>query len=212
VDVVLVGLTRGRPLPQIPIKGRGHRCYLAYADRLAGVAIPCLGIVSATDEAIVDLVDDINIERGGTPLSSHLDMLAVLSLSFDKKRTFSRIVTARLFNIDVLAGLKPGDGHRSMPVVGGGDGDGVYVFGSEKFAKIFVSGRGVAEALLDSTGELSEEVTLYVANVSDLHIFLVCLERGEVGVGAAVKSDDGEVKAVVGAHNLAVAFCSRADG
>ena len=33
-----------------------------------------------------------------------------------------------------------------------------------------------------------------------------------MGVGAAVEADDGEVDAVVGAHNLGVAFGVRADG
>jgi hypothetical protein len=69
-------------------------------------------------------------------------MLAVLSLSFDKKRAFSRIVATRFFNIDVLAGLKLSDGHRSVPVVGSGYDDGVYVFGNKEFAKVFGSGWG----------------------------------------------------------------------
>jgi hypothetical protein len=93
-------------------------------------------------------------------------------------------------------------------VVGCGDGDGVDVFGSEEFAKVFVGGRNVAEALLNTAGELLKEVTLHVANVGDFHIFLVGLERGEVGVGTAVKPDDGEVQTVVGAQYLSVAFCS----
>jgi hypothetical protein len=78
----------------------------------------------------VDLANDIYVEWGGTSLGSHLNVLAVLSLSFDKERALSRIVAARLFNIDVLAGLEAGDCHRSMPVVGCGDGYGVDVFRS----------------------------------------------------------------------------------
>src|SRR6185437_10021294 len=141
----------------------------------------------------------------------HLDLLAVLALGLDEQSALGGVVAAGLFDVNVLACLKSEDGHRCVPVVGRGDGDGVYIFGGEGLAEVFVGGGRIAELLLDGAGELVESVAVDVADVGDLRMLLVCLERGEVGIGAAVEADYGKIDTVIGTKNLGIAFGGRAD-
>src|ERR1700728_1206733 len=40
----------------------------------------------------------------------------------------------------------------------------------------------------------------------------ICLERREVSVGTAIKTDDGKVESIVGPKNLAIALCRSSHG
>ena len=66
---------------------------------------------------------------------------------------------------------------------------------------------GVAEVFLDVVGEAFEDVALHVADMGDVCVLAVGLERGEMGVGAAVEADDGEVEPVVCTDDLGIALC-----
>jgi hypothetical protein len=51
------------------------------------------------------------------------------------------------FDVDVLAGFDPGDGHGRMPVVRGRDGDSVDVLRGQNLAEVFLGdGLGPIEA------------------------------------------------------------------
>ena len=76
--------------------------------------------------------------RRGAALGSHLDVLAVLALRLDQQRAFGGVVAARLLDVDMLAGLKSGDGHGRVPVVGRGDGDRIDVLGGEELAEVLI--------------------------------------------------------------------------
>ena len=66
--------------------------------------------------------------------------------------------------------------------------------------------------LIGLAGELVEDGGVDVADLGDAGVFGVGLERGEVRVGAAVEADDGEVDALVGAHDLGIGFGGGGDG
>ncbi len=152
----------------------------------------------------MNFADDLDGVRRGALLGSHLHLLAVLAHGLEEQRTFSRVVATGLFYIDVLASLQSVDGHWGVPVIGRGDGDGVDVFLFENLAEVFAGCGRVAHRLLHGGGEFCEGVAVDVADVRDAGGVLICLERGEMRVGAAVKADDGEVEAVIGAEDLAV--------
>ena len=58
------------------------------------------------------------------------------------------IMSERLFDVDVFAGVARVDGHRHVPVVGAGDQDGVDVFAVEQLAIVLAGdGLGVGELL-----------------------------------------------------------------
>ena len=128
MNIVLIRFARRRPLPKTPVELRRNWNLLADADGLSRVAIPSLGEVSPSDQAIVYLVDSFIVGGVGTPLVAHLHQLAIFLLNLDQQRALGGVVAAWFFNIDVLAGLHAGDGHRRVPVVGHGNGDGVNIF------------------------------------------------------------------------------------
>src|SRR6202162_5893144 len=107
----------------------------------------------------------------------------------------------------MLPGLKTGDGHRRVPVIGRGDGDGVDIFLLENFAEVFFGYGGFTHFVLNAGREFVEDVAIDIANVRDAGSAFVGLERGEVGVGAAVETDHSKVEAIIGTEDTGVAFC-----
>ena len=202
----------GGALAEIPVEGGGDRRGLADADGLAGVGVPGVGRVGAADEAVVDLADDLDGVGRGALLGAHLDELAGLVAGGDDHGAFGGVVAAGLLDVDVLAGLYAGDGHGGVPVVGRGDGDGVDIVGGEDLAEVLLGLWSVAQVFLGAVGVLLEDVALDITDVGDLCVFSVGLEGGEMGVGAAVEADDGEVDAVVGAEDAGVAAGGGGEG
>ena len=107
----------------------------------------------------------------------------------------------------MLAGLESEDGQRGVPVVGGGDGDGVDVLGFEHAAEVLLGLGRVAEGLLGSAGKSGEDLGVDIAAIGHAGGFAVVLKRGKMGVSAPVQAVDGKVKPVVGAEDLRIAFC-----
>ncbi len=82
-------------------------------------------------------------------------------------------------------------------MIGRCNGDCVNILRSEQLAEIPVARRRVPKSLLDRARKLLKDVTLHVTDVSDSRIPFVRLQRGEVGVRAAMKADDGEIQALI---------------
>ena len=99
-----------------------------------------------------------------------------------------------------------------MPVVGSGDGDGIYILLLENSAEIFFRHRRFAHLLLHAVGELFEYVAVHIADMRDAGGVPVGLERREMSVGAPVKADDSKVQAIVGTEDLAIAFSRASHG
>ena len=133
-------------------------------------------------------------------------MIAVLPLRLYEQRAFRGIVAARLFDIDVLAGLQARDGHRRVPVVGGGDGDGVNFLQLKNCSKVLARGRRFAHLTFCFPGELLEDIRVHIANMRNARGALVGLQRGKMRICAAVKTDDCEIQPVVGTENPTIAL------
>ena len=130
-------------------------------------------------------------------MRTHLDELAALALSLNEHSAFSRIVAARLFDIDVFAGLQGVDRHGRVPMIGRSYGDRIDFFDCENVAEVFVSRRHCAAFLLHGGGELIHDVGLDITDMRDVGVLLICFQSGQVRVGTAVESDDGEVEPII---------------
>jgi hypothetical protein len=154
-------------------------------------------VIRAADDAVLNFADGFGEQRRRAALRTHLNELAVLALSLDEHNAFSRIMAARLFDVDVFAGLQGVDGHRRVPMVGRSDSDRVDFFDCENVAEVFVSRRHCAALFLHGGGELIHDVGLDITDVRDVGVLLVCFQSGQVRVRTAVESDDGEVQPIV---------------
>src|ERR1700752_1506656 len=102
----------------------------------------------------------------------------------------------------MLARMQSGDGHRRMPMVGRGNSDGVNVFLFECPAKVFLCYRSLAKLLLSAVGELAENIDVHIADMRDARKPPVRLERREMSVGPAIKTDHGKVESLIRPKNL----------
>ena len=173
--------------------------------------VPGFGIVGAANQAVVNLVHDLDGVGRGALLGAHLHHLAIFLLRLHQHRPFGRVVAAWLLDIHMLAGLEAGDGHRSMPVVRTGDADGVHILLLQNLAKILFRRGSRPHRLLGCGSKFLEDIAVYIADVRDAGALFVRLERREVRIAAAVESDHGKVQAPVRAENLAIASGVGAD-
>ena len=141
MHVVPIGTARRRALPQLPIQLGRYRRLFARADGLPHIAVPRFREVGPADYAPVNLFDDLYAVWRRALLRTHLHKPSVLLLRLHEHLSFSRIVAARFFYVDVLARLQPGDGHGCMPMVRSGNRDGVHILLFENRAKVFLHSR-----------------------------------------------------------------------
>src|SRR5271166_2968666 len=154
-----------RSLPQVPIKLCRNRCFLADAYRLSRVAIPAFGKICPADESVVYFVDRFHRARARSLLCALLHVLLVLLLSLHQHRSLGWIMASWLFNIDVLARLKSRDGERRMPVIGSGDGDGIYVLLLKNGAKVLVAGGSISQLMFSDARKLGQNRAVHIAHM-----------------------------------------------
>ena len=134
IAVVLIDL--GGAAPQIPIQvaGRGRRLLEAdTATRFAAVTVRDLQLAELAGLDGLVQTGDLGTAAG---LRAVLNDDAVLLLSLECDAAFRHVVTHRLFDIHVLAGLGGPNGHQRVPMVGSGDGDGIQVLVVQRLAHI----------------------------------------------------------------------------
>src|ERR1700691_3759549 len=90
--------------------------------------------------------------------------------------------------------------------------DRVHVSLFENPAKVYVSRGSLAHLLLRTAGELLENIAVHTADMRDTGGVPIRLERREMGVGAAIKTDNGKVEAVIRTKDLAITICSTCNG
>ncbi len=211
VDVVLVRLARCGALPEFPVELGGNRHHLADADALARVAVPGLAEIRPADQPFLDLRHGLDRVGRRSLLVAQLDELAVLLLRRQKQFALVGVVARRLLDVHVLAGLEPHQRHRRVPVLGGGDGDGIDVLRFEELADVPLLHRRLAERLLGLSRKPGELAAVDVADVG--HGAVGGLpDAFQVRLAPSVQADDGEVDAIVRAEDAGVASGVEADG
>ncbi len=79
-------------------------------------------------------------------------------------------------------------------------------FDLENFAEVRFVFRRVTEHLLGLGDKLCPDFVVDIANVRNARGLAIGVQRGKVGIAAAVEPVDDEIEAVVGAKNLRIAF------
>src|ERR1700676_5605852 len=138
----------------------------------------------------------------GAGLAAVLADAVVLLHGADELATFTRIVRASLFYVNVFPGLAGPDGHERVPMIGSGDGDGVNVFVVEELANIHVGFRLWQAELLDLSEALVGDAFVDIAESGQLGLWNT-RETVDVIVAAAAHSADGHAYAIICAENLA---------
>src|ERR1700735_3812003 len=209
--VVFIWLTRSRPLPQIPVQLRRHRRLFPRPNRLPHVAVPGLGEVGPANEAVVNLVDNFDGVRRRALLSSHLHELLILLLSLHQHRSLSRVVAAGPLDIDMFARLQTGNGHRRVPVIRGGNRDGVDILLLKEVAKVLVGRRRFAHLFLGRRWEFFENIAVHIADIGDSGGILVRLERSKSHMATPIEPNPRKVETIMRAEDLPVALCRRSN-
>src|SRR5262249_30352394 len=132
-QVLVVRLVLRGPKPQTEVQLLGRRRGLAEADvATSRVAAARLVAQAARHQEFTqlagpgDLLELLPLRRAAA-LRAVLHDAVVLAGRLDGDPALVDVVTARLFDVDILAGLAGPDGHQRMPVIRRGDRDGVEV-------------------------------------------------------------------------------------
>ncbi len=165
------------------------------------------GVSAAREEevALVDVADDAGVEEfdgfaeGSPPaaLGSAGGDAVVLAGGFNELGAFEDVMGDGLFDVNIFAGLHGPDGGEGMPMVGGGDGNGVDGFVIEGASHV-----GVEEGALAGFGEdfLGGGFGAGTIDFDEGGYFEVGYgeEFRDVGGAAGADADDGDTEAVVG--------------
>ena len=144
---------------------RRNRSHLACAYGRTVVHIPRLGIAHLAYVSCLDLVDGSYDVRPRTPLVSHLDNLSIFYCSADEQFVLGRIMTGRLFEIDVLSGLHSHNGSLCVPMVRHGDYRCIEFVGLEHPADIRLSLREFSRKSLDLLAATLKSLIIKSADV-----------------------------------------------
>src|ERR1039457_6859044 len=190
----------------VPVDAGGDGRILGVADGGAAFETETLGQVDLADHALVEQPDGLDLIRLAAALRTDLHHAAGFAGHFDYAFAVVDVVTGGLFAVDILAGLAGPDGGERVPVVGGGDGDGVDFFIGEELAHIVValglcSGQLLGGGLSGFKRGLVDVAEGYDARVGQGGV------TSDVIVAASPDAHDADVDFVVGAEHAAEGKC-----
>ncbi len=157
-----------------------------------------------SDKPVMHELHVANQCRIGAILRAVLDDAFVLLRRSHELAAFINVVGKRLLDINILAGLASPDGSQRMPVVGGGNGDGVNVLVLERFADVLVGPGPFALGFLDGFCAFLEHVGIHVAQRDVFGFILHPEDVVDVGAALAVEPDGAHSDAVIGTEHFAV--------
>ena len=134
--------------PEVVVQSVGDRCGLG----LGGVAVVVAVITGEADADLFEFAEAAIADEFGGHAEVNIAALLGAGLPDDiglangvtHEAAFSDGEGEGLFAVDVFAGAGGCDGLEGVPVVGGGDLDGVDVWAGEKVAEVFVGGASAA--------------------------------------------------------------------
>ena len=124
-EIVSKGAGWGGALPEVEIESLGDGGELAEADTGAAVGIPGAREVDGSELPGAHALEDITDPGNAASLVADVEDSAGPADTLDEKFAFARGMTERGFEIDGFAGFEGEQGGGDMPVVGGGDYDGL---------------------------------------------------------------------------------------
>ena len=155
-EVLGVGAGRGRAEPELEVEA-GGRGGDAGGAAGGGGGSPDVDVPELADAAVADEGAGEAEDAGGALLGAELEDAFVAVDVFAQGPVFGEVEAHGLFEVNVLAGADGGQGGEHVPVIGGGDEDGVEVLAGDQFAEVVVGGAVlVLVVLVDAVAGLLE--------------------------------------------------------
>ena len=177
--------------------GRRREGLREFADGGAHAVVIAADVFDFAHGAGIEEGFDFVLEGIAALLGAALDDAVVLACGFDEFAAFPDVVGDGFFHIDILTGLHGPDGGEDVPVIAGGDDDGIDGFVIHDLAEV-LGGLGVWEDLFGFV----QGGGVGVAQVRDFH-------AGDLGHAAgiaealAAQADGGDADGVIGAEHAA---------
>ncbi len=164
-DVLVIRLLRCRAKPDVEVQVFGRLLNRLKAD--APTPLSILGSVGLGYEqlAIFAALDGGNLlgpTAAGAALRAVLDNPPVLAGGLDALAALEDVVAARLFDVNVLAGLTGPDCCQRVPVIGCCDGYGIDILVFQQLANIDV-GIDLLIAVFERLGTLFQNISVHIA-------------------------------------------------
>ncbi len=200
---IAVGWDEGRGAgPEIVIdRGGNGRRRAGESDAIAAFVAKTAGRSDFAEVAGLSPGDGLAEAFARADLSTGLGNAAGFLGGGDKLAAFPDVVGNGFFDVDIFAGLQGPDAHERVPVIGGGNSDGVEIGCGEELAnvgKFFYN-----DALFGEIGGGAiEHSGVGVADGDDAYAFDFA-EATEVIFAATVEADDGDPNIGMGADHLA---------
>ena len=207
-EVAVEGLFGSGSEPEVEVYVAGDFFVGFVADAPAGFAAVAFGDEEFAVFAAVDGGDLLGPAAAGAALGAVLDDAVVFAGGFDALAAFEDVVAAGFLDVDVFAGLASPDGDEGVPVVGGGDGDGVDVFVFQELADVSVGGDFGGVVFFQLGNSAADDVVINVAESGDANAGDAS-ESVDVGASASVDADDGDSDVFVGAEDVGVRMGQR---
>lgn len=195
-------LERSGAGPEIVVDAGRNGFFGGVADGAAPLVTDGASEIDVTDGAVAEVMNRFDHSGIGARLAAVLADAIVFFYGADKLAAFEPIVRARLFHVNVLAGLTAPDGDQRMPVIGSGDGDGVDFLVLEKLAHIDVGFRARTAQFFDVAETLVEDVFVDIAEGGELDAGDV-REAADVILATATCAADGDADAIIRAEDFA---------
>ena len=198
-QVRVIVVDHGRPLPEVPVERyRGSRVGHE-ADRFPRLAAVPVGEREPRQGAVLQGLVEPRDVRIAASLRAMLHHHSILRRRGDGDPAFGDVVAEGLLDVDVLAGLGSKDRHQRVPMVGGGDRDGIDALVVEHSAKVGQCRRrgGCLAGLLPEHFEgAAEHLRVGIDDGRDLDV-VEAHETAQVGLAAAVEAEHGDTDTIV---------------
>lgn len=181
-------------LPERVVEGGGDGGLLSLTDALAGVVVPAAGEEDSAELAAADALDGLDDLGPASALGSELDDAVEFSGGSDHEFPFVGVMAGGFFDVDVFTGGASENGCGRVPMIRGGNDDGVDGGVIECFADVFDGGGGGLLEFGEGGVGLSQALVIDFAEVGDAAGGQVCEALHETG--AACEAHDGDVDEV----------------
>ncbi len=131
------------------------------------------------------------------PLGAHLDNALMAERGFEHGAAFVNGFGQRFFDVNILAGLTGENGRQGMPMIGGGDENGVYVFSVKYFTEVAAGIRALAPGFFNDLGGFGAHGIVHIADDGAIHFFIT-EENAEDIAAPTAGADEAKADFVIG--------------
>ena len=172
------------------------------SEGVAGLETEAASHIDFAELAIVKEFHSLMNAGFGAVLKTDRDDTVILAGSFNHFSTLKDIVGAGLFDVNVLSSLTSPYSGKSVPVVGGGDDDGVNVSVIEDTAEVVLGGWRKALDFLELFDAFGVDILVDVNEGLDADVGSLSKTAAEA-TATAPDADDGQIDTLVSTDDTA---------